>query len=71
MNKVIGSLTAHKLRLKERESREEVKALLAKALSKTKILTEKESSSHGRGRHRGCSRGRGQGHGDETKSYGR
>ena len=57
IDEVIGSLTVHELRLKERESRVEEKVLLAKALSKVKLSTE--SSSLGRGRHQSRSRGRG------------
>ena len=49
---VIGSLTIHELRLKERESREEEQVLLGKAMSKAKISNEEESSSRGRGRQR-------------------
>ena len=63
LDKVIGSLTVHELRLKERESHEEEQVLLAKALSKAKIPSEEESSSRGRGRHRGRGRGRNQGQG--------
>ena len=63
LDEVIGSLTIHELRIKERESREEEQILLAKAMSKTKISNEEESSSLGRGRHCGRGRGRGQGHG--------
>ena len=40
LDKVIGPLTVHELRLKERESREEEQVLLAKALSKAKISSE-------------------------------
>ncbi|XP_078447122.1 uncharacterized protein LOC144716003 [Wolffia australiana] len=50
LDEVIGSLTVHELRLKERESREEEQALYAKAMSKTKITAE-ESQSRGGGRH--------------------
>ena len=63
LDEVIGSLTVHELRLKERETREEEEILLAKAMSKTKISNEEESSSRGRGRHRGRARGRGRGRG--------
>ena len=63
LDEVIGSLTVHELRLKERESREEEQILLAKVMSKTKISNEKESSSRGRGRHRSTGRGRGRGRG--------
>ena len=59
LDEVIGSLTVHEFRLKERESREEEQILLAKVMSKTKISNEEESSSHGRGRHRTRGRGRG------------
>ena len=59
LDEVIGSLTVHELRLKERESREEEQVLLAKVLSKAKISSEEESSSCGKGRHRGRGRGRG------------
>ena len=44
LDEVIGSLTVHELRLKERESREEEQVLLAKAISKEKLLTEESSS---------------------------
>ena len=60
LDEVIGSLTAHELRLKERESREEEQVLLAKARRKAKSSND-ESSSRGRGRHRGQGRGRGKG----------
>ena len=60
---VIRSLTVHKLRLKERETREEEKILFAKAISKTKVANEEESSSRGRGQHCGKGRGRGRGRG--------
>ena len=63
LDEVIGSLTIHELRLKERETREEEQILLAKAMSKTKISNEEESSSRGKGRHRGRARGRGKGRG--------
>ena len=63
LDEVIGSLTVHELRLKERETREEEQILLAKAMSKRMISIEEESSSRGRGRHRGRGRGRGRGHG--------
>ena len=43
LDKLIGSLTVHELRLKERESREEEQVLLAKAMSKTKFSNEEES----------------------------
>ena len=57
LNEVIRLLTVHELRLKARESREEEQVLLAKAMSKTKISNEEESSSCGRCRHRSrCSR---------------
>ena len=62
LDEVIGSLTVHELRLKERESREEEQVLLAKAISKAKSSND-ESSSRGRGRHRGQGRGRGRGRG--------
>ena len=62
LDEVIGSLTVHELWLKERESREEEKVLLAKAISKAKSSND-ESSSRGRGRHRGQGRGRGRGRG--------
>ena len=62
-DEVIGSLTVHELRLKERVSREEERVLLAKALSKAKISSEEESSLHGRGHHRGRGRGRSRGRG--------
>ena len=48
LDEVIGSLTVHELRLKEQESREEERVLLAKAINKVKLSTE-ESSSRGRG----------------------
>ena len=63
LDEVIGFLTVHELRLKERESREEEQVILAKALSKAKISSEEESSSRGRGRHRGRCRGRSRGQG--------
>ena len=63
LDEVIGSLTVHELRLKERESREEEQVLLAKALSKAKISSKEESSSHGKGGHRSCGRGRDRGRG--------
>ena len=59
LNEVIGSLTVHELRLKERKSREEEQVLLAKAMSKAKLSNEEESSSRGRGRQRDRGRGRG------------
>ena len=59
LDEVIGSLTVHELRLKERETQEEEQVLLAKAMGKAKISNEDESSSRGRGRHRGRGRGRG------------
>ena len=59
LDEVIGSLTAHELRLKERESSEEVQVLLAKVLSKANISFEEESLSRGRGRHCGRAGGRG------------
>ena len=62
LDEVIGCLTVHELRLKERESRVEEQILLAKAISKAKLSTE-ESSSRGRVRHRGRNRGRGRGPG--------
>ncbi|CAA7407214.1 unnamed protein product [Spirodela intermedia] len=75
LNEVIGSLSVHELRLKERESQEEEYALLARALSKGTITSE-ESSSHGRDQHHSCGRGRGRGSGrgqhpplDEGKKY--
>ena len=61
LDEVIGSLTVHEIRLRERESREEEQALLTKALSKVKLSTEDKSSSRGKGCH--CSRGRGRGKG--------
>ena len=61
LDEVIGSLTVHELRLKERESREEEQVLLAKALRKANISSEEESSLRGRGRHHGRSRGRSRG----------
>ena len=48
LDEVMGSLTVHELRLKERESREEEQVLLAKAISKAKLSND-ESSSRGRG----------------------
>ena len=63
LDEVIGSLTVHELRLKERETREEEQVLLAKAMGKVKINNADDSSSRGRGRHRGRSRGRGRGRG--------
>ena len=62
LDEVIGSLTVHELRLKERESSEEEQVLLAKAISKAKSSTA-ESSSRGRGHHRGQGHGRGRGRG--------
>ena len=47
LNEIIGSFTVHELRLKERESCEEEQTLLAKALNKTKLMSEEESSSRG------------------------
>ena len=44
LDEVIGSLTIHELRLKERESREEEQVLLEKAMGKAKISIEEESS---------------------------
>ena len=61
LDEVIGSLTIHELRLKERESREEEQVLLAKAMSTTKLSNKEESSSRNRGRQ--CGRGRGRGRG--------
>ena len=63
LDEVIGSLTVHELRLKERETREEEQVLLAKAMGKAKITNEDDSSSRGRGRHRRRGIGRGQGRG--------
>ena len=63
LDEIIGSFIVHELRLKERESREEVQTLLAKALNKTKLTSEEESSSLGGGRYRGRGRGKGRGHG--------
>ena len=63
LDEVIGSLTVHKLRFKERESREEEQVLLAKAMSKAKLSNEEESSSRGRGKQRGQDKGRGRGRG--------
>ena len=63
LDEVIGSLTIHELWLKERESREEEKVLLAKAMSKARISSKEEFSSRGRGRHRGRDTGRGRGRG--------
>ena len=63
LDKLIGSLTVHELRLKEQETREEEQVLLAKAMGKAKITNEEESSSRGRARHRGRGRGRGLGRG--------
>ncbi|XP_078447627.1 uncharacterized protein LOC144716389 [Wolffia australiana] len=60
LDEVIGSLSIHELRLKEREAREEEQALLARALSKT-TLTAEASSSRGRGRGRGRCGRRGKG----------
>ena len=37
LDEVIGSLTVHELRLKERETHEEEQVLLAKAMGKAKI----------------------------------
>ena len=59
LDEVIGSLTVHELRLKERETSEEEQVLLTKAMGKAKITNEEESLSRGRGRHRGRGRGRG------------
>ena len=70
LDEVIGSLTVHELRLKERETREEEQVLLAKAMGKAKITNEDDSSSRGRGRHRDRGRGRGRGRnqgGEEEK----
>ena len=67
LDEVIGSLTVHELRLKERESREEWQVLLAKAMSKAKLSNENESSSRGRGKQRGRGRGRGRGRNQPTK----
>ena len=50
LDEVTGSLTVHKLRLIEWESREEEQVLLAKVISKEKLSTE-ESSLGGRGCH--------------------
>ena len=63
LDEVIGSLTVHELRLKERKSREEEQVLLAKAMSKAKLSNEDESSSRGRRKQRGQGRGRGRGRG--------
>ena len=63
LDEVIGSLTAHELRLKERETREEEQVLLTKAMGKAKINNEDDSSLRGRGRHRGRGRGQGRGRG--------
>lgn len=75
LDEVISSLSVHQLWLKEWKSWEEEQALLAKALSKVKFLSE-ESSSHRRGRNHGRSRGRGRGCGcgrcpplDDTKKH--
>ncbi|CAA6672148.1 unnamed protein product [Spirodela intermedia] len=43
LDEVIGSLTVHELWLKERESQEEEQALLARTLSKGKIIMSKKS----------------------------
>ncbi|XP_078438351.1 uncharacterized protein LOC144708789 [Wolffia australiana] len=59
LDEVIGSLTVHEMRLKDRESREEEQALLAKAMNKTRIGNEEDFSTGGRGRGHGRSRGRG------------
>ena len=67
LDEVIGSITAHELWLKERESRDEEQVLLAKVISKAKLLTE-ESSSHERGLHRGRSIGRGRAQGQGRNS---
>ena len=61
LDEIIGSFTVHELWLKERESREGEQTLLAKALNKTKLTSEEESSSRGRGCHRGRGKGRGRG----------
>ena len=61
LDEVIGSLTVHELRLKERQSCEEEQVLLDSALSKAKISSKEKSLSRGRGRHRGDRRGRSRG----------
>ena len=62
---VIGSLSVQELQVKEHESREEEQVLVAKALSKAKILIVEVSSLCGKGCHRSRdkrrSRGRGRG----------
>ncbi|XP_078439273.1 uncharacterized protein LOC144709570 [Wolffia australiana] len=68
LDEVIGFLTVHELRLRDRESREEEQALLSKALSKTKIANDEEDSSCDRGRHRSRGRGRGRGQGRNSFS---
>ncbi|XP_078445049.1 uncharacterized protein LOC144714229 [Wolffia australiana] len=76
LDEVIGSLTVHELRLKERETREEEQALLVKSMNKMKMMNEGASSSrgggrnhnHGRGRGRGRSRGRASAHEEYRES---
>ena len=60
IDEVIGSLRVHEQRLQDRESREENKVLLARAVNESK-KNDRGSSSRGRGR--GSKRGRGRGHG--------
>ena len=51
LDEIIGSFKVHELWLKERESHEEEQTLLAKAVNKTKLTSEEESSSRSQGRH--------------------
>ena len=59
LDEVLGSLTIHEDKLKDRSMKREEKALLVRALGKLK--KKENDSSHGRGRGMGRNRGRGRG----------
>ena len=65
LDEVLGSLTIHEDKLKDRSMKREEKALLVRALGKLK--KKENDSSHGRGRGRGRNRGRGRGRSSYSK----
>ena len=67
----IGSLKVHRMRLSERDAKEEEHALLSRAISKFKKTKQEDSqtsSGRVRGRGRGRARGRDQGRGKSQSS---